>query len=78
MVQITLDGLSIPSIKVYPHLESFDNGVFKRSGGLCGNWKLKNNFVDECQLYYKEGRNDKCLNSTAAVENNIKFRDYWR
>jgi hypothetical protein len=79
LVQITLSGLDITLVKVYPDLNSFDNGVNKRTGGLCGNWK-KNNFdhVPQCKLYYKSKNVDECINDASYQRFNEEFKTYWR
>jgi hypothetical protein len=68
-------------ITVYPNVGSFDNGLYKRTGGLCGNWKKKLNSSETytpCNLYYKEGGVDKCLNSNDEVKISAEFTKYWR
>ena len=87
MVRITLSGRDIPLIVVYPHSESFDNGLAthldKLTGGLCGNWKKNNpnpntDQVRECKLYYKDRMEDKCINATDDPRINEEFKTYWR
>ena len=83
LVKITLSGRNIPYVVVYPHLNSFDNGLVtdldKRTGGLCGNWK-KDNFplVLECKLYYKNKKDDECINEANDLRINEEFKTYWR
>ncbi len=69
-------------IKVYPNVGSFDNGLYKRTGGLCGNWKTQldpSEPYTPCNLYYKERGVDICLNSETEVKNSITaVKKYWR
>jgi hypothetical protein len=83
LVQVTLSGRDIPLVKVYPHLNSFDNGLTtdldKRTGGLCGNWKKNNSdHVPECKLYYKNKKDDACINESSDTRINEVFKTYWR
>jgi hypothetical protein len=81
LVRVYFVDKTMQRITVYPNEDSFDNGLYKRTGGLCGSWK---NQLDPsepytpCNLYYKEGGVDKCLNNSAEVETSEKFKNYWR
>ncbi len=76
-MEIFFAGDTIQMIRVYPNVGSFDNGQYKRTGGLCGNWR-KTSSVPACNLYYKEGEVDKCLNSQTEVQNSAAFTKYWK
>jgi hypothetical protein len=83
MVQITIIKKTIPRIKVYPHLETFENsGNIKFVGGLCGNWKRRNTDVIPCNVYYRKRNDDVVCANTSAQANHPMFesalRDYWR
>ena len=81
LVRIEFVDKMMQKITIYPNVGSFDNGLYKRTGGLCGSWKKQLNPGEPytpCNLYYKEGGDEKCLYNNTEVENSAAFTKYWR
>ena len=59
----------MPSVVVYPPWDSFDNGVIKGTGGLCGSYK------SDCKLYFGDG---VCINDAKDTRIKNEFKTFWR